>query len=115
MRVPAPTVTVRSAGSWSMMPASREVATSMSVLAAAHRSKVRRLELQRHVAVLLHAHAVLAGDRTAGLDAGGEDLEARRLRPFELVRTKARIEQDQRMKVAVARVKDVRDPKPMPH
>src|SRR5205814_9964405 len=73
------------------------------------------LELERHVAVLLPADAVLARERTGGLHAGREDLEACRLRPFELVRTEARIEQDQRMKVAVSCVKYVRDPKPMSH
>ena len=55
----------------------------------AARREVGRLELQRHVAVLLHTDPVLAGDRTAGLDAPGEYFEAGRLRALELVRTEA--------------------------
>src|SRR5207253_10186789 len=80
-------------------------------LEAAHRVEIRGIELQREVAVLLHADPVLAGDRSAGLDARGEDLEpslmhARQLRLLG--------EQDERMQVAVAGVKYVRDAHAVP-
>ena len=78
-----------------------------------HRGEIRRPELQRHEAVLFHTDAVLAGDRTARLDASGEDLKPGGLRALELVRPPTRIEEDERVEVAVAGVEDVRDLEPV--
>ena len=65
-------------------------------------------ELHAHLAQLLDAHAVLAGDRAADLDADLEDAAAELLRALELAGL-ARVVEDARMDVAVARVEDVRD------
>src|SRR5204863_5773290 len=56
------------------------------VLHPAHDGHVDGRVLERHVAVLLHADAVLARDRAAHLDAHLEDLPAGLLDPFDLSR-----------------------------
>src|SRR5207247_5178248 len=71
------------AGRWKDLAGIHEAIGIERVLEPAHRREVRRLELQRHVAVLLHADAVLARDRATRFDARGEDFEARGLRAFE--------------------------------
>src|SRR5688572_6517213 len=75
-------------------------------LHASHRREIVSGELQRHEAVLLHADAVLAGDRAARRDARFEDLETRLLHAIELALLR---EEDEWMEVAVARVEHVRD------
>src|SRR5205807_1127317 len=84
------------------------------VLDAPHRGEVSRRELQRHVAVLLHADAVLAGERTARLDARREDLDAGLLRALELIGSVAQVEHDQRMNVPVPGMEDIGDPDAVP-
>src|SRR5688572_14062631 len=67
-------------------------------LHASHRREIVSGELQRHEAILLHADAVLSGDRAAGRDARFEDLETRLLHAIKLALLR---EEDERMEVAV--------------
>src|SRR5512141_18860 len=64
-------------------------------------------ELHAHLRQLLDADAVLAGDRAADLDAELQDRGAERLGALGLA-LGDRVEQDQGMQVAVARVEHVR-------
>ncbi len=63
-------------------------------------------ELHAHRADLLHADAVLAGDRAAERDAEFENVGAERVGAFPFARL-VRVEQDQRMQIAVAGVEHV--------
>src|SRR5690349_16637834 len=63
-------------------------------------------ELLAHLPQLLDSHAVLAGDRPAHLDAELEDASAEFLALLEVARH-ARVVEDARVDVAVARVEDV--------
>src|SRR5437016_3409961 len=65
-------------------------------------------ELARHQLVLFHADAVLACDRAARFDAPDQDLFARRARLFEVAGL-ARVEENDRVQVAIAGVEDVAD------
>src|SRR5439155_21790848 len=80
-------------------------------LHASHRREIVGGELQGHEAVLLHADAVLAGDRAACRDARLEDLETRLLHALELALLR---EQDEGMEVAVAGVEHGRDAHAVP-
>src|ERR1700722_19862330 len=66
-----------------------------------------------HEIALLDADSVLAGQNAADVNTQPEDLRAKRLRPVEFPRLVGVIE-NERMKVAVAGVKDVGDPQPEP-
>src|SRR5262245_34661616 len=75
---------------------------------ALHQREIVRAEHPRHVAVLVGADAVLASQRSAGLDTVGEDFR----RDFDrLVRLPwyPLVVADQRMQIAVAGVKHVAD------
>jgi hypothetical protein len=63
-------------------------------------------ELHAHAVELFDAHAVLAGHGAAHGHAGFQDVGAKQLAAVQLVRV-VRIEQDQRVQVAVARVEHV--------
>src|SRR5512134_3978984 len=76
-------------------------------LDAAEALELRAGELRAHLVDLLDADAVLAGDRAADLDALLEHLAGELLGAMQLVRV-VRVEQDQRVQVAVAGVEDVR-------
>ncbi len=65
----------------------------------------------RHVGLLVGAHAVLAGDRAARLDAVVQDLGRDRLGVLGLAGNRG-VVADQRVQVAVAGVKDVADAQP---
>src|SRR5258705_12315775 len=67
-----------------------------------HRGEVVGAELERHVAVLLHAHAVLTGERAAGLDARGEDLQTGFVHPRQPAHVR---EEQKRMQVPVPGLK----------
>src|SRR3954454_11237419 len=73
------------------------------------RGEVGLGEHLRHVALLVDADAVLAGDRTARLDAGEHDLARQLLGALGLALAVA----DQRVEVAVAGVEDVADLQPV--
>ena len=60
----------------------------------------------RQILALLHADAVLAGDRAAHLDAHAQDSAGERLGALQRARLAA-IVKDERMQVAVARMKHV--------
>src|SRR5579862_5325950 len=64
-------------------------------------------ELRAHAADLLDAHAVLAGDRAADIDAKLEDAIAELDGAFTIAGL-VRVEQDQRMQIAVSGVEHVR-------
>ena len=66
------------------------------------------VEHLRHQVALLDAHAVLAGQHAADLDAEAQDVGAERLGPLQLARLVGVVE-DQRMQIAVAGVEDVGD------
>lgn len=66
------------------------------------------IELDAHLVDLLHADAVLSGDGAANLHAQLQDAATEFLGAFQLARFVA-IEQDQRMQIAVAGVKHVRN------
>ncbi len=75
---------------------------------AAHHVEIGFAEEQRHQAIFFHADAVFAGDRAAHFDAelndfvgGGDDAAE--------LRFVARVEKNQRVQVAVARVKNIAD------
>ena len=63
-------------------------------------------ELHAHAAEFLDAHAVLARHRAAHRHAGFQNVGAKQFGPVQLLRV-IRIEQDQRMQVAIARMKNV--------
>ena len=75
---------------------------------AQHHVEVFVGKQQRHQVALLQSHAMFAGDRSAHRHAVFQYVAARRLHQFQLLGI-ARIKQDQRMQVAVARMKDVTD------
>ena len=77
-----------------------------------HRVQILRSELLRHEIDFLHADAVLARDAAAQLDALFQDLVAGGERAADLIRI-AFIVKNQRMNVAVAGVKDVRNAQPV--
>ena len=64
-------------------------------------------EHARHRARLVHADAVLAGQRAARVEAGVEDRLRELARPLGLAGV--RVVEDERVEVAVARVEDVAD------
>ena len=68
--------------------------------------QIRLVEHHRHQVALLDAHAVLAGQHAADLDAEPQDVGAERLGALELARPVGVIE-DQRMQIAVAGVEHV--------
>lgn len=70
------------------------------------------VELHAHLVDLLAADAVLARDAAARRDAQLEDLAAERFRAVEFAGP-VRVEQDQRVHVAVTRVEHVRDRQPV--
>src|SRR5215210_2876837 len=70
------------------------------------------VEHLRHVLLLVHADAVLARDRAAGVQARVEDLARQLLGPLGLS-VVAAVVTDQRVQVAVARVEDVGDDHPV--
>ena len=70
-------------------------------------AQLRACELRAHRVDLLDADAVLARDRAADLDAKLEDARAEGLGAFEIAGF-VRIEEDQRMQIAVAGMEDVR-------
>ena len=72
------------------------------------RVQVGLVEHQRHVALLVDADAVLAGDRAAGVDAGREDQRRRAPRPAR-PRPPGAVVADERVEVAVAGVEHVGD------
>ena len=78
---------------------------------ALHQRQVVVGEHPRHVLRLVGADAVLAGDRSAGLDAVGQDLGGHRLGPLRLPRDLL-VVADQRVQVAVAGVEHVADAQP---
>src|SRR6185436_18851980 len=59
-----------------------------------------------HLVELLDADTMLAGDRAADLDAALQDLGAKRFGASDGLRV-AIVEQDERMKIAIAGVKDI--------
>ena len=73
-----------------------------------HQREIVRRKNQRHEFVFFHADAVFAGERAAHGDAVPHDFAARRDHAREL-RAIALVEQDQRMKVAVAGMKNIAD------
>src|SRR3954471_21437300 len=73
------------------------------------RGEVGLVEHLRHVALLVHADAVLAGDRAAGLHAREHDLAGELLGALGLALGVA----DERMQIAVAGVEDVADAQPV--
>ena len=66
-----------------------------------------RLKLHAHLVDLLHAHAVLAGDGAADLDAQFQNLAAEFLGAFQFAGFVGVVE-DQRVKIAVASVENIR-------
>src|SRR3954468_21917770 len=70
------------------------------------RREIRLVEHLRHVALLVDADPVLAGDRAAGLHAGEHDLARELLRAFGRARLVA-VVADERVQVAVPGVEDV--------
>ena len=75
---------------------------------AVHQREIVRAEKIRHQVIFLHTHAVLAGNRAAHVDAGANNLRAGGNGAAELVAV-ASVERDQRMQVAISRVKNVAD------
>ena len=73
---------------------------------ALERVEVGLVEHLRHVLLLVHADAVLAGDRAAGVQAGVDDQAAQLLGALGLALDPA-VVADQRVQVAVAGVEDV--------
>ncbi len=69
-------------------------------------------EHPRHRAGLVHADAVLAGERAARLEAGVEDGLGELARALGL--TRLRVVQDERVEIAVPRMEDVPDAQPVP-
>ena len=69
-------------------------------------------EHRGHRARLVDAHAVLAGERAAGLDAGGEDRVRQGLRALDLA-VRGPVVENERMEVAVPGVEDVPDAEPV--
>src|SRR5687768_7258887 len=61
----------------------REAERIEGALHAAHRGKVVRSVLERELAVLLHADAVLAGDGASRFEARAEDLDTRGLHALD--------------------------------
>src|SRR3712207_5160013 len=76
------------------------------------RLEVGLREHLRHVALLVDAHAVLPGDRAAGLHARDDDLARQLLRALGLA-LDALVVADERMQVPVAGVEDVADLQPV--
>ena len=62
-----------------------------------------------HQVTLFHADAMLARQAAAGLNTDAQDFSAQSLGCFEL--TGIGIKDDQRMHIAIARMKDIRDGK----
>src|SRR5258708_26638567 len=91
------------------LPGARDTERVERVLDPPHDGHVDGRVLQPHVAVLLHAHAVLAGDGAADREAGLEDLAARLFHPLDLRRPLRAVEHDQRPQVAVAGVEAAGD------
>jgi hypothetical protein len=75
---------------------------------AGHRREIAFVEHEWKRLALLGSDAVFARDRSAEFDARGEDVVARMRHRFELPGNAA-VEEQQRMQVAVARMKDVAD------
>src|SRR5919109_4159250 len=71
--------------------------------------EVRLREHLRHVLLLVDAYAVLAGEGAAGVEAGIEDRPGQHLCSLRFAVT-GRVVTDQRVQVAIARVKDIGDP-----
>ena len=67
------------------------------------------IELHRHLANFLHAHAMLTGDAATHLHTEFQDLAAERLGALKFA-WHVGIKQDQRVQVAIARMKHVRHP-----
>ena len=88
------------------------IADAVRIERAAHAAASRRdrpaVNISRHVRLLVGADAVLAGDRAAGLDAVRQDLRRDLLGVLRLARDRL-VVADERVQVAVARVKDVAD------
>src|SRR3954465_12328490 len=76
------------------------------------RREIGLVEHLRHVALLVDADAVLAGDRAPRLDAREHDLPGQLLGALRLARCVA-VVADERMEVAVAGVEDVADLHPV--
>src|SRR6185437_5637860 len=74
----------------------------------AHQRQIRLAKQQRHQPILFHSHAVLASDCAAHLDAETDNCVGRRNRALELFRL-ARVEKNNRVQVAVARMKNISD------
>src|SRR5262249_7080838 len=83
-----------------------EAARVESLAKLMHEGEVRLAEDERHVVHLLEPDAVLAGDGAADLGAALEDLAAR-LDHARFLTRNARIVEDVRVEIAVARVEDV--------
>src|SRR5207253_5016248 len=73
-----------------------------------HEVQIGLAVLEREILGLVETHAVLARDRAAHRDTGVEQRLVRRLRALELLGVPVVVE-DERVEVAVARVKDVGD------
>src|SRR5574337_1160572 len=91
------------------LPGVEQPAGIKDPLHLAHGLQVVAGELQRHVVPLLQADTMLAGEAAAHLDAGLDDLGSHLLRLAELPFVPG-VRADERVEVAVARVKDVGHP-----
>ncbi len=88
------------------MPGFKSMCGSNAALMPEEALELSRGELNAHLRQLFDADAMLAGDRSADGDAQLEDRGAERLGALRLARLVG-VVQDERMEVAVARVKDV--------